>query len=115
MGKCADYGICKTIDCGEFLNVNKQQKCTLHREEENMMAIKCIKSSRANLRSNFVDSVKVSSLRKHEKKMKEQTLGFGFKKTRVELNDYMITPEVREKQKLKQQIEQKRYKKFVEK
>ena len=113
VGKCSNYGICKSPGCAEFLNQTKHKKCVLHIEEDNDNVFKVIKSNRPNLRSNFVDSKKIASLREHERKMKYQRLGFGFKKTRIELNDYMLTPEMKKKLKIQQEKDKGCYSKYL--
>jgi hypothetical protein len=97
IGKCSNYGVCGGDKCSEFLNKNKHTKCVLHVEEDNDMAIKYIKASRPNLRSNFVDTQKVLALRNHERKLELQSKGYGFKRAKLEENDYMITPEQKQK------------------
>ncbi|CAI2364777.1 unnamed protein product [Moneuplotes crassus] len=114
LGKCSNYGICQHYDCAQFMNTEKQKKCLLHKEEDNDMVYKKIKASRANLRSNFVDSQKIMSMRKHEKQML-QSSGIGFKKGSLEMNEYMLTTETKKKLIQKKRDEKAKLKNYVEK
>lgn len=115
LGRSSDYTICRGDQCAEFLNSQKQTKCMLHIEEDNDMAIKRIKANRANLRSDFVDSEKISSMRAHQKKLERQRIGYGFRKTQIEDNEYLVTPEVKRKLKQKQKKAENMYSDYMEK
>jgi hypothetical protein len=55
------------------------------------------------------------ALKAHERKLEMMHLGRGFKKDQLDENDYMITPEVKRKKKLKQKMEEGMLNKFMEK
>lgn len=115
IGKCSNYGICNSDKCSEFLNKNKHTKCVLHVEEDNDFSIKQIKAQRPNLRSSYVDSKKVAALRNHERKLEQQSKGYGFKRAKLEENDYMITPEQKQKLEKFHNMQETVFNKFVKK
>ena len=58
---------------------------------------------------------KVKEMSEHQKKLNNLHFGYGFKKNQIEDNEYLVTPEVKRKIKIKQKLEEDLYNDYVEK
>ena len=56
IGESEDFAMCKSTNCPGFVNKKYSELCELHKKEEEGKRYQMIRSSRANLRSDFVDS-----------------------------------------------------------
>ena len=58
---------------------------------------------------------KIKALNEHQKRLNNIHFGHGFKKTQTEDNEYLVTPEIKRKIKIKQKLEENLYNDFLEK